>query len=144
MKFESAILTHFTHSFWWFGGKVLLLILPSVHARRPPMLDRVVCPNFGHPALTSSFKKNTFLQVLQQLWMDCQICNCFSFRMVIYYFRSLLFSIYNVRKPRITKLGQGVEVRAHYPMQGLWSISLKDQNYGDPMIRVIFINTSGA
>ena len=25
--------------------------------------DRVVCPNFGHPALTSSFTKYEFLQV---------------------------------------------------------------------------------
>ena len=31
-------------------------------------------------------------------------------------FRSLLYSTNKVRKPRKTKLGQGVEVRAHYPI----------------------------
>ena len=54
--------------------------------------------------------------VLQELWMDRQIWNCISFRMVIYNFLSMLYSIHKVRKHRMTKLGQGVEVRAHYPI----------------------------
>ena len=39
---------------------------------------RVVCLNFGHLALTSSFIKYKFCRwkrVLQQLWMDCQFSN---------------------------------------------------------------------
>ena len=55
-------------------------------------VQRVVCPTFRHPVLTSSFTKYRFLQVkidLQQLWMDCQLWNCFSFWMVIYYFRGM-------------------------------------------------------
>ena len=37
--------------------------------------------------------------VLQQLWMNCQFLNCFSFRMIIYYFRSMPIV------SRMTKLG---------------------------------------
>ena len=36
--------------------------------------------------------------------------------MHIYYFRCMPISIEKVRKSRITKLGQGVEVRAYYPI----------------------------
>ena len=34
-------------------------------------------------------------------------------------FSLLVYSIYKVCDPRMTKLGQGVEVRAHYPKVGL-------------------------
>ena len=47
-------------------------------------VHRVVCPYFGHTALTSSFTKNKFSQVKNK----CQVWNCFSFWMVICYFRS--------------------------------------------------------
>ena len=53
---------------------------------------RVVCPNFGHPALTPSFTKYKFFWwkiVLQHLWMNFQFWNCFSFRMAICCFRSM-------------------------------------------------------
>ena len=83
-----------------------------------PKTARVVCPNFRHHALTPSFKKYKFLQVknsLQHLWMNFQFWNCLSFRMAIYCFRSMTYSLYKMRKPRMTKLGQGVGVRAHYP-----------------------------
>ena len=81
--------------------------------------NRVVCPNFRHPALTPSFTKYKFLQVknsLQHLWMNFQFWNCFSFRMASYCFRSMTYSLYKMRKPRMTKLGQGVGVRAHCPI----------------------------
>ena len=40
--------------------------------------------------------------------MKCQFSNFFSFRMAIHYFLGLPTASYKVRKPRITKLGQGV------------------------------------
>ena len=36
--------------------------------------------------------------------------------MAIYCFRSMTYCLYKMRKPRMTKLGQGVEFRAHYPI----------------------------
>ena len=44
----------------------------------------VVCPNFGHTALTLLFRKYICLQVKKQKLLDC-----FSFRMVMYYFCSM-------------------------------------------------------
>ena len=66
------------------------------------MCSRAVCPNFGHPDLQLRHAQNINLSrwkiVLQQLWIDRQFWNCFSFRMIIFYFRS-----------------EVSEVRAHYP-----------------------------
>ena len=56
------------------------------------MYTRVVCPNFGHPALTSSFTKYNFLQVKTSyatIVNELSVLKLFSFRMVIYYFRSM-------------------------------------------------------
>ena len=83
------------------------------------ILCRVVCPNFRHPALFSSFTKYIFFQVkivFQNFWMDCQFLNYFSLRGWFIIFVAYAYSIYKVRKPRMTNLGQGVEVRAHYPI----------------------------
>ena len=54
--------------------------------------------------------------------MDCQFWNCFGFRIVINNFRSNLTvsTFYIVRKPRMTNLEQGSDVRAHYPIILLW------------------------
>ena len=53
---------------------------------------RVVCPNFGHRALTSSFnkhktwqKKNSFATIVNEV----SFWNCISFQMVILLFRSI-------------------------------------------------------
>ena len=70
--------------------------------------DRVVCPNFGHPARTSSFTKYKFLKKKNSEWTV-------SFEIVYLLFSQHAYSIYNVRKPSMTKLGQGVQVREHYP-----------------------------
>ena len=48
---------------------------------------RVACPNFGHPAQTSSFTKYDFLQVKNYF---ATIVNVLSvLQLVIYYFRSM-------------------------------------------------------
>ena len=73
----------------------------------------VVCPNYGHLHLTSSFTtyifvKNIFATMVSVLKL---------FQLSNGDFRSMpTYSIYKVRKPRMTKLEQGVEVRAHYPI----------------------------
>ena len=52
--------------------------------------SRVASPNFGNPALTSSVTKYKVLQVKNSfLNCECQFWNCFSFRKVIYYLRSM-------------------------------------------------------
>ena len=62
-----------------------------------------MCPNSGHPSLTLSFTKYTFLRVKNSC---ATIVNgLFSFRIVIYHFRSIIF----VLEPRMKKLGQGVQ-----------------------------------
>ena len=75
----------------------------------------VVCPIFGHPAQT--FTKYKFLQVknnLQKFLVDCQFWNCFSIRMVIYYFSGMPTAIASSKRKHIVpKLGQGVKV--HFP-----------------------------
>ena len=38
------------------------------------------------------------------------------------------YSIYKVGKPRMTELGQGVGVRAHYPTQGWFMVSSRVSN----------------
>ena len=53
---------------------------------------RVVCPNFGHPVLTSSFTKYRFLQVknsLAKIVNGLSVLRLFQFRMVIYCFLSM-------------------------------------------------------
>ena len=55
---------------------------------------RVACPKFGHPIRTLAYHNkvlifwegNFFFEIF---WMNYQLWNCFSFRMVMYYFRSL-------------------------------------------------------
>ena len=74
---------------------------------------RVVCPNFEHPALTSSFKKYNFLHVknsVQTIVYRLSVLKLLSFRMVILLFSA--YSIYRVHQPKLTRLGQGGEVRA--------------------------------
>ena len=71
-------------------------------------LDRVVCPNFGHPALTSSFTKYKFLQVKNSF---ATIVNGLSVLKLFQLSNGDLLLKHlqiKVRKPRMTKLGQGV------------------------------------
>ena len=49
------------------------------------------------------------------MWIDCQFKNCFRIRIVILLFSMQTYNIYKLYKPKMTKLGQGVGVRAHYP-----------------------------
>ena len=62
---------------------------------------RVVCPNFGHPALTSSFTKYKFSQVKNSFAI---IVSAFEWWSII--FMPTPCSIYKV--PRMKKLVQGV------------------------------------
>ena len=75
---------------------------------------RVVCPNVGNPALTSSFTKYKFLQEKNSFAtivnLDCfEIVSAFECRLK-YLFSNVTCK---VRKLRMTKLGNGIEVRAH-------------------------------
>ena len=57
---------------------------PTSPSRLAHCVGGVMCPNLGHPALSSSFTKTIFLQV--KIVCNCQIKKNFSFRMVIYHF----------------------------------------------------------
>ena len=52
--------------------------------------------------------KNSFATIVNGLPV-------FSFRIMVYYLLQYVSIIHKMRKPRMTKLGQGVVVRAHYP-----------------------------
>ena len=87
--------TRLQYSMWFLC--VLLAVfwipcLPDDSRACNVLIGREVCSNFGHPALTLASKKYKFLWVekivLQQFLMDCQFKNVFSFRIVIYLFRS--------------------------------------------------------
>ena len=83
------------------------------------MNNRVVCPNFGHPALTPSFTKYKFLQVknsFETLVNELSVLKVFQLSNGDLLFSKHDYSLYKARKPRMTKLGQGVGVRAHYPI----------------------------
>ena len=86
-----------------------------------------MCPNFGHSALTSSFTKYKFLQVKKSFATvvnGLSILKLFKLSNGDLCFSYYAYSIYKVRKPRMTKLGQGVGVRAHYPIVYKLLISL--------------------
>ena len=98
---------------------VIFVRLSKVISYKQYRGTRVVCPIFGHPALTSSFTKyniiqvkNNFLTILNgpSVLKLFQLSNGDFFICV-----ACLQHLQIVRKPRMTKLGQGVEVRAHYP-----------------------------
>ena len=75
-------------------------------------------------ALTSSFTKYNFLQVKNSFAI---ILNGPSVLKLIQlangdlFFSQYAYSTYKVRKPKMTKLGQSVEVRAHYPSDSKFS-----------------------
>ena len=81
-------------------------------------MNRVVCPNFENPTLTSAFTKYKFLQAKNSFstivsglsvlkWFQPSNGDFFSWH---------AYSTYKVRKTAMTKLGRSVEVRAHYPI----------------------------
>ena len=83
------------------------------------MYYRVVCPNFRHPALTPSFTKYKFLQLktsFATLVNGISVLKLFQLSNGDLLFSKHEYSLYNARKPRMTKLGQGVGVRADYPI----------------------------
>ena len=79
-----------------------------------------VCPNFGHPTLTLSFTKYKFLQgnnssaTIGNRLLVLELFQLFNGYLL---FSQHAYSINKVRKSRMMTLGQGVEVRAHYPIQ---------------------------
>ena len=77
-----------------------------------------MCPNFGHPALTPSFTKYNFFQVkncFATLVNELSVLKLFQLSNGVLLFSKHDYSLYKARKPRMTKLGHGVGVRAHYP-----------------------------
>ena len=78
-----------------------------------------MCPNFGHPALTPSFTKYEFVQMKNSfatLVKELSVLKLFQLSNGDLLFSKNDYSLYKARKPRMTKLGQGVGVRAHYPI----------------------------
>ena len=74
-------------------------------------------PNFGNPALTPSFTKYNFFQVKNSfatLVNELSVLKLFQLSNGDL-FSKHYYSLYKARKPRMTKLGQGVGVRVHYP-----------------------------
>ena len=63
----------------------------------------VLCPNFGHPTLTSLFTKSKFLQVKN------------SFAIIFDFVIFLAASTKFVNLNNEVRAEPGVEVRAHYP-----------------------------
>ena len=70
-----------------------------------------MCPNFGHPALSSSFTKHNLWQINTNFAINVnelsvlkllQLLNC---DLLLSWYA---FSIYKLRKPRMTNLAQGV------------------------------------
>ena len=79
-----------------------------------------MCPYFGHPALTSSFTEYEFLEVKNNfatILTEVSVLKLFQLSNGDLLFSLHAYSNYKVRKPKMTKLGQGVEVRAHYPIE---------------------------
>ena len=94
----------------------------SVHFK----VSMVVCPNFGHPVLTSSYKKyNVFADKkgFATLVNGLSVSKLFQLSNDDLLFSKHAHSIYKVCKRRMTKLGQGVEVRENYPI-------VKNQMFG--------------
>ena len=78
-----------------------------------------MCPNFGHPALTALFTKYKFLQVKNSFAIIVNGSSVFKLLQLSngdLLFSKHAYSIYKVRKPRMTTLGQGDGFRAHYPI----------------------------
>ena len=75
------------------------------------LLSREVCPNFGHTVLISSFTKYEFLQgkysvaTIVNGLSGLKLFQLSNGDLVIL---QRLYSIYKMRKTRMTKLGQGV------------------------------------
>ena len=88
---------------------------------------RLVCPNFGHPALTLSLSKckffeseNSFATIVNGL----SILKLFQLLIGDLYFS---FSIYKVRKPRMTSLDQGgIEIKARYATEFLYLSNISE------------------
>ena len=75
-------------------------------------------PNFGHPALTPSFTKYKFFQMKNSfatLVNELSVMKLLQLSNGDLLFSKHDYSLYKARKPRMTKLGQGVGDRAHYP-----------------------------
>ena len=92
---------------------------------------RVVCPNLGHPALTSSFTKYNFFQIKTSFATfvnDLSVLKLLQFSMAIYIFVACLKQLQSA-KPRMTKFGhttllsfcfedcQGVEIDIGAPQR---------------------------
>ena len=81
-----------------------------------PLL-RTPCPDFLQYIKVCGWK------IVQQLWMNCQFRKCFSFLMVIYYFRSMPTASTKCVNLEWRSWDRVSEARAHYPSQQTFSIS---------------------
>ena len=72
---------------------------------------RVVCPNFGHPALTWSFTKLLLLKSFAKIENGLSVLKSLvsEWRLIIiFHFCSMHTASYKVHKPSVTKLWHGV------------------------------------
>ena len=80
------------------------------------LVSSVVCPNFGHPAQTSSLTKYKFFKLKiignnYELTVRFEIVSVFEWRVIIF-----VACLQHLHKPGTTKLGQSVDVSAYYPI----------------------------
>ena len=71
----------------------------------------VVCPNFGHPAQTSSLKKYKSFEeknISATIVNEPSVLKLFQLSSVDLFFSDYAYSICKVRKTRMTKFWQGV------------------------------------
>ena len=101
--------------------------------------NRVVCPNFGHPALTQSFTKYQFLQVKNSFAIIVNGLSVFKLFQLFngdILFSQHAYSIYKVRKPRITKLGHAnlrIKLCRHFiHMNSIPASRVVCPNFGHP------------
>ena len=81
--------------------------------------------NFGHPALTlQNINFCRWKTIMQKLWMYLlPVLKLVHLSKVKLFLSWHAHSIYKVRKPKMTKLRQGVKVKAHYTS---WCIFVHD------------------
>ena len=88
------------------------------------LLYRVVCPNFGHPAITSSLTKYNFSRVKNDIATTVNGLFCFgiisAFENGDFSFCIILPLHYKVCTLRMTKLGQSVRSQGTLPCRALF------------------------
>ena len=101
-----------------------------------------MCPNFGLPALTLSFTKYDFLQVKNSFAIFGyvqSVLKLFQLSNGDLLFSYYAYSTYKVNKTRMTKLGQGVEVRTHYPTLFNGALLTSSEQFSKPGTIALYI-----